>query len=822
MLGIHKNVHFARNGTSEIGFEVFLPPSLLVDGVRRDAIKHTLNVLLSRALPVGARGRFIVDNADLEEWELRRCTLAVPQDASVLSEVIEADNASLTRARKAGELKVLRYYLLVKLDRKIPKGRSLSERERDLMTDYANAFANRLGTALDAAGWSPLRMQSQDIADLIYKYRNRQFGRMAKPFRSVVPTGALGARELQGNPNHDLPSPRRQMSESSVDKSNPGFLVVGSHLVNVVSWTEIEDGGTQSGMLEHLLTVMREVDFFLMIDFVMVNPTTKKAALSYKAEGAKNSIEDGGGSANQAINDEMQEALYNLTRGHDKMVLFGVAMVIYAKTIEQLHDSTRRARTEMGQVGGAIARIGNVENIKQYELLEPFNGQNNQYLFDGRTLNVAALIPQVGSWIGTEDPLVVFRNRQGGLTPINQAVGTNNSGTFILGGAGSGKSNLNMTMLLNVCALKGRVYILDLKEDYKTLVQAVEGEVITIRPGAKLPNGDHVRINMFDLPVGEVRPSSDKRNLLMGMFKAMLMSSGGLGPLDYTILTSAIESAYALAVGSIPGMEELTEYYKPFYLSDFVRIMRNLPTVAGVAPDDTMQQAIKTLAARLGAFTGNSPLGPFMDGPTTVRVQADVTCFDISAMREESARELRRIGMILLVDLIWRSGLESPGVIKYPVFEELGAMAEIEEAATFVANMFKVGRSAGFWPVAITQEIGDLMKVKGIINNSALRLIGNVSEEEAEEIVKALKLSPATHDAINSLGGGRDFREYVALLELSSGVLVGDVIQNHLHPFKYWLTTTKQEDTTRLAAYAERLGGNRVAAAKALAGIVAA
>ncbi|MBB5234199.1 VirB4 family type IV secretion system protein [Deinococcus budaensis] len=818
LLGIRQGVHVARNGSAEIGFEFHLPNALQVSNAVRDSIKHTHNILLSQALPVGSRGRIIIENRDMPEKEVRSYMLEAQGQQDILSAVVQADNDLLERDRRAGKLKRTRYYLTVKVNRKTPKNRSLSERELGILTDYCNAYAGRLGDAMHAAGLSPRRMGTQDIANLIYSYRNKQFGDMPGEYRSVVPTGDASVRSLQADDRIQLPSPRRQLTESSVDKSNPGFLVVGTRLVNVVSYSEVGEG-TQSGMLEQLLAALRDVEYYLIIDFVIVDPTTKKAALAYKAEGAGNTLAEGGGSANRAISDEMEEALYAITRGKAKMVNFGLAMVIYARTQDELNYATNRARAEMGQLGGALARVGNVDNIRQYEVLEPFNGLTNQYLFDGRTINVAGLIPQVGAWEGTPDPLVVFRNRHGGLTPINQAVGTNNSGTFIIGTAGSGKSNLNMTFLLNVRAIGGKVYILDLKKDYDAVVEAVEGEIIEICPGAVLPNGKPVCINMFDLPPGGITATAEKRGLLMGMFKALLMPSGGLGPLDYTILTSALEAAYDLAVKRIPtGDGKYREEFKEFYLGDFVRILRNLPTVAGVAPNKTMQDAIDILGARLGAFTGKGELASFLNGPTTVRIGSDVTSFNISAMRDESARELRRIGMILLVDLIWRSGLDNPGVIKYPVFEELGAMAEIEEAAKFVAEMFKVGRTFGFYPVGLSQEIGDIENLGGIINNSALRLIGSVTPDEAEKIVTTLKLNEATHASINSLGGGANFREYVAIMELSNGTTVGDVIQNHLTPLKRWLTSSHPADKERREEYTRRLGGNRMSAVLALAG----
>ena len=817
-LGIHDGVYFTRNGAAEIGYQFHLPTALEVTAQVRDQIKHTQNVLLSQALPVGSRGRIIIENRDMPQADVQRMMHNPNVNEPLLQAIIKEDNDLLEKDRRSGHLKKTSFFLTVKIDRKVPKARSLSLRERDTIAAYANGYSERLLHAMNAAGLETARMQTQDIADLIYRYRNPQFGDLPNIYRGLVPTGKATVSGLQADATQDIASPRRQLTESSMDKSNPGYLVVGTRLVNVVNWSEAGEG-TQAGMLEQLMSAMGGTDYMIMIDFVILDQTKAKSVLAYQADGAQRSMQDLGGSGNSAISDEMEEALYAIKRSRSTVVKFGLSLVIYARTLEELNYATNRARSEIGQMGGGLARIGNVDNIRQFELLEPFNGLTNQYLFDGRAVNVAGLIPQVAAWAGTADPIVVFRNRWGGLTPINHGVDTNNAGMFIIGGAGSGKSNLNMTFLINLRALGARIYILDLKNDYDPTVEATEGEVIVIRPGAILPNGQPVRVNMFDLAPGEVMPSAKKRGMLMGMFKAMLLESGGLKELDHSILNSAIEAAYTNALRSLPiGNGQFEEHHTPIYLTGFVEMIRNLPKVSGTAPDATMRSAINMLAARLGAFTGHAELASFLDGPTTVNINNAVTSFDISAMKDETARALRRIGMILLIDLVWRDGLAHPELIKYAVFEELGAMAEIDEASSFVADIFKVGRTYRFYPTGISQEIEDIEHMKGIINNSALVMIGKVQASEAENIARVMRLNQATLDNILSLGGGSNYREYVSLLYLSSNEVVGDVVQNYLTPLKHWMTTTDPTDKTRRARYTEKFGGNRMAAVMALAG----
>ncbi|WP_353541015.1 VirB4 family type IV secretion system protein [Deinococcus xinjiangensis] len=818
-LGIHKDVYFTRNGAAEIGYEVNLPSALEVSIENRDLLKKAKNVVLSQAMPVGTRGRYIIENRSMTADDVRSMTLDPQACTPMLRTLVEEDNKSMERDRRAGQLKKVRQFFTVKIDRKVSKGGSLSERARDALTDYANSYGDRLYQSLNAAGLRAMRMGSQEMAGLVYRYRNPNFSDLPSVFRSVTPTGNATIASLQANPHLDLPSARRQLTESSVDKSNPGYLLVGTRYVNVVNWSEAGDG-TQSGMLEALMATLSEVDYNIVIDWVIPDQVKAKALLNYLQDGARQNTEDMGGAGNSALLDEMNEALYAIKRGRATVVKFGFSVVIYAKSLEELNHFTSLARAEIGQMGGGLARIGNVENIKQFELLEPFNGQTNQYLFDGRTINVAGLLPQVGAWEGTTDPLMVFRNRWNGLTPINHGVGTNNSGMFIIGSAGSGKSNLNMSILLNMRAVGSKIYLLDLKNDYDDVVIANEGSIIEMRPGARLPSGEYVCINMFDLPEGDLMPSSEKRQMLMGMFRALLYESGGFQLLDHTILTSAIEAAYQNALAAEPiGNGEVIQTHTPFYLSDFVTLLRRLPTIAGRAPSQKEREAIDLLASRLSAFTGTAEMAPFLDGPTTVKITNEVTSFNISAMRDESARALRRIGMLLLVDAVWRDGLNHAQLIKYAVFEELGAMAEIEEAATFVAEIFKVGRSYRFFPVGISQEIGDIEKMKGIINNSALVFIGKVQPGEAEKIVDTLKLNQAIHDNILSLGGGTSYREYVALLYLSNNQMVGDVIQNHLTTLKHWMTTTTPVDKIRREKYTERLNGNRMGALMALAGL---
>ena len=359
------------------------------------------------------------------------------------------------------------------------------------------------------------------------------------------------------------------------------------------------------------------------------------------------------------------------------------------------------------------------------------------------------------------------------------------------------------------------IIIVDQKRDYISLVSAMEGQFIPFSPG-EMVDGKAVRYNVFELPPGEYTPTDEHKIFLMGFLTALVGSEGKeLSGEERSILTAAIELAYQNAY-TANAQGEVT--YQEVTLGSFVNTMTEMNNVGGVSlrEDPHARGIVNRLNMSFQTYLGNTALGSFLDGPSTVEMRNKYLYFDISKIRDDPA--LTRIALMMVMKQIDKRMRVDPARIKVAIIEEIGVLFQIKEAQQFVASLYKLGRAYNLWPVGVTQEINDFRKASGLINNTSQFLIGKVSAEEAETIVDVLGLSPAAHQLILSLGGEKGkYREYLAIVVKESG-MTGDIIQYYPTKTQNADFSSDPNDRARRDQAVAQHGGNVLAAIQSLTG----
>lgn len=135
------------------------------------------------------------------------------------------------------------------------------------------------------------------------------------------------------------------------------------------------------------------------------------------------------------------------------------------------------------------------------------------------------------------------------------------------------------------------------------------------------------------------------------------------------------------------------------------------------------------------------------------------TVADISELKGD----LLPIGMFIAVDLFWDKIKEDRTQKKVIFLDELWKLigtAGNKLTAEFVLEIFKIIRGYGGAAVGGTQDIADFFALeggkygKGIINNSKLKFILQLEEDEAEALKKVLKLSDEEMAKVTSFARG--------------------------------------------------------------------
>ena len=218
---------------------------------------------------------------------------------------------------------------------------------------------------------------------------------------------------------------------------------------------------------------------------------------------------------------------------------------------------------------------------------------------------------------------------------------------------------------------------------------------------------------------------------------------------------------------------------------------KKMPTLKDLYEELLSKDETKPLALMIEKFAVGS-LSAF-GGETNVDLNNKYIVLDISEMTDH----LKPLGMFMALDYVWDKAKESRIQKKVIFLDELWTLIGASSnrmAADYVLEIFKVIRGYGGAAIAATQDIGDFFSLddgkygKGVINNSRIKFILQLEEDEAFAVQKYLSLSDEeTMQIIRNQRGE-------ALLCANRNKVCIDVKAS---PFLYELLTTKRSDLER-------------------------
>lgn len=215
---------------------------------------------------------------------------------------------------------------------------------------------------------------------------------------------------------------------------------------------------------------------------------------------------------------------------------------------------------------------------------------------------------------------------------------------------------------------------------------------------------------------------------------------------------------------------------------------KKMPTLKDLYNELLSKDKTKDLALMIEKFAVGS-LSAF-GGSTNVDLDNKYIVLDISEMNEH----LKALGMFIALDFVWdkakESRIQKKVIFLGEVWTLLGASGN-KLAADYVLEIFKVIRGYGGAAIADTQDISDFFAIddgkygKAIINNSRIKFILQLEEDEAFTVQKHLSLSDEETMQIIRNSRGE------ALLCANRNKLVIDIKAS---PYVYDLITTKRSD----------------------------
>jgi conjugal transfer ATP-binding protein TraC len=796
------------DGRTEVGVEVELLPYHF--GPPSGRYLSALGTLL-RLIPENSRLRFVTqalpeDRAVLERFE-RQTT-----DPSEASRVLTAGRrAYLDALRAQGGVRRWRSHLSLAQGRPRGPRRALSELESAEALERALAQRELLLRQASLAGMKPRPLGTDDTFERVFRYLNPSYGDVRLgpylPTHRDYPESAVAA--FQGlRP----PTLRAQLLRSDVDNSRRDHLRVGAqHVTMIALYTEPEEVFEKLG---NLLTRAR-VAFTAVVDVWHEDQARAIGRIKNRnrqayADAASSAAGLYSGPESSVALSAGEALITHLAASGDHLYRVMSAVILNHGHLGTLRDATDRLASDLNGVPGMPFRKLEHGLLKPWLTFAPFSGRTHDEYASLVESDAKAFFPVNGPW--RSEPragaAALYLTRDHSLAAVDSFDPDNkNPHALFLGAPRSGKSftaQYQLTSTLRDEAVDA--VIIDVGLNWRRTVEHYRGLVVPVDGSGAFS------INPFDLRPGQLHPSPEDRSFLLKLFRVMLGATPDSAADEDAILTSAITEAYAAALTEHPAGEGRWETrLEPFTLSGFIEVVQTLSAVGSrpVTADD--RKVMNRLASRLQLMAGDSPIGQFLDRPSSLpTADAKVILYETSAFRGDE--RLMQVGTMLIQRSVWQRALASRRRRTVLVVDEAWLPLQNAFACAYLEDILRRGAKEGLVLWLITHSVGDLTGAarqgvrQGLSTFFVFRLDG-----EDELLGSVLGLPPETLHEYRTLAGRTGELNEFLFYSRGEKEVKGEILVLRAAPTDYYLFTSDPGDLAKLEQLAETHGSQAAA-----------
>ena len=639
--------------------------------------------------------------------------------------------------------------------------------EYQLHKDKFARALKQVESSLLATKLSPLKISESEWFDLCFDYLN------------------LSRVECHGRPDlkeeNELFSPPLldQLTLSDVEV-NRDYLRVGDYLFRTITMKILPEGSTYSSMIEDLTTSV-PFHFWISQNIQILDQTKEREKLELKrrvahsmASGAQN-VSD---LESESKLSDIEGLLRELMEGSQRLVSMDFTVIIWGKTNEELDgksDEILKAFRSMGQAEGVIETLPCFD-VFMDAMPSTCTGLR---LHKMKSSNAAHLLPLFGSWRGSQRPVCLIPNREGGLfsfDPFSKELPNWNG--LVFGGSGSGKSFTLCQLMLMFYGQKPtpRIIWIDNGASSKRLLEVLDGEFVDLN----LDSG--IRLNVFDLPIGEKIPTPAKTKLILAVLELILKEPNqkSLGKREKAMLEEAIFKCYEKSPHKIPCMSDLRQLLLEH-------------------PDLEM----KKCAQILYSWCGQTAYGRMLDGDTTINLSKDLVTIEVQGLTNHP--DLKDILLLLLTSYIQDAAaadLAKPYLLICDEAERFFKSGEL--AKQFIITCYRTWRkyNAGIW--CLSQNYRDFLADPEIrdalMPNSTSVIILRQRKIDWSDFKETFDFNEAQVEAIKSLEVVKGaYSEFFFLQDEHQTVL-----RMIPEPLSYWICSSDGNDKTRIKEFEEQ------------------
>ena len=727
-------------------------------------------------------------------------------------ELARYEGAVLQHAIDSGTLIEHEAHLLVTVRSSKKRFRSYSDAVYEAQLHRARTIRRAVVNRLRTLELAPVPLERQEAFALMFRYLNPRF-RDYERVPTYRPQEHFRPKDIMRKGGWGEPTLREQLVMNDLEVGNQ--LLSWDSYMSLVTMDALPSG-TDPNKSSAMLA--RPCDFWLFIDCVHQRQAGAGETLDKRRKRNRDyvigQVQRGGipDIDKQLAADEAEGAVTFKIKTGAHLYRVGISYVLIHEDREALIKHTVDTAQKLNDDFGLKAVIETIGAANQYFKLLPLGGGNNPTMFEAFDVNAADFFPLNCGWKGSEKPVALFKNDWSGVTAVDPFdPRLPNANAVVVGGSGTGKTFFMQTLLSQLFNADVSAYILDVKQDYKDLVELFGGKMIRISTAeANLPNP-------FDLEPGQSVPDEMKMRFLLALVKTMMASTGrDTSAQQDAIISEAVRQIYAINTGEVRQEDGSikTELTETPLLRHLVARLRSISGSRDRTFDDDDLRAAKAVADELEGWTKDTPYGRLVDRPTTSYPEADILYFDAHDLKDSP--QLAAVGSLLIFEQIWQRATQDRSRQKIIVLDEVWSLLKIPQAASYVREFFKLIRSYGGAAYAVTQDAKDLAgdEAAGIVSNTSLQYaLPALSREARREVADLLDFNQALSERFATLVP----KKHVLLkANLLSGPMV-EILRNDVSALRYWAFTSRGVEASLRERTITEFGGKRLEALKYLA-----
>jgi len=777
---VHKGVVFLETGEIGIALDIYFPASKLLTAEDRLRISEAFARISRQVLPIGGRARLYVEAVEGKFQLPQNFIDRLRQAKGPVREINQArvDAIAVQAAKGKARQWIATYTVIYRPGISKKPNESYLPEELESVLSEVQSVAQSTREILEAVGVEVRLLEDREILSFLARYFNPEFANADWSF----------------NPEAH---PLEQVLLSRVRNLQQNVIQVGNtYITHVV----LRKGPryTMPGALE-LVTKLRG-DLVLVMEWFHKDQAAASVMLNTIRVRLENMAADLGNRADPEMREKaalMGKAFTRRAQTAEHILEVGAQIVLRDRNLGLLNARVMEAYGYLQTLPDALP-IRQPPNAFEYWIYaSPFFPKGFLARWHSLDLNAGDLVPIQLPWRGSPNPVAIYLSREGGvvgIAPFDPRAPSWNG--LVIGGSGSGKTFFTQSYITSFLLEGQFVAIIDKGGGYIPLMRLLGGTIIELAPGKDIV------INPFDLPEGVHEPDEVKKAFLVSLLKQMIPTRGDETK-ETVFLMAAVERVYraSLSVVMGPNGREQTFFRTPT-LSDFRRMLETMDEAFGQGITDDDRALLDSMSNALSLWTGDRPYGQLVDGQTSIRLDNDLIYFETTGISQ--SEELRRVGLMLVIDLIWRRVARDPAEKKLLVMDEVWELLSNPSSARFIEDLYRRLRRYGGAALSVSQSLSDFATgfARGIVENANYLFLLN-APNQAGALKDLLKLP---EDVINAYGSILPKKEVFFLMR-AMGKYQGEFLRYEASGYELAAFGTQATEQVERKDLEESLGG---------------